>query len=104
MANLWVTFGRSRAQPPLMDGSGRTEALEIGAEAASTTMVAGSAGARGEDACELVAEADCFVSIGPEPEAEVPDAPGSASFPMKSGERLNRGLKADDKVSVVAAD
>lgn len=107
MANLWVTFGRARATPPLMDGSGRTEPVEIGAEAAATTMVAGTAGARGEDACELLAEADCFVSIGEEPEAEDPNGTGaaspSASFPMKSGERLNRGIKAGDKVSVITA-
>lgn len=102
MAKLWVTFGRARSNPPLMDGSGRTEGLDIGSET-STTMIAGTAGLRGEDACELVAEADCFVSIGDDPEAEVPAGPGSSSFPMKSGERLNRGLKAGDKISVIAA-
>lgn len=107
MAFLDVTFGRGLGNPPVMVGRGRrTERLtidEAATDPAVTEMVCDEGGRESENIADLVAGADCYVSIGPDPDAEIPEAANSASWLMKSGERLQMGIRRGDRVSVVAA-
>jgi hypothetical protein len=108
MAFLEVTFGRGLGSPPVMVGRGRrTERLTIDEAATDnppvTEMVCDTGGRESENIADLVAGADCYVSIGPDPDAEVPAAANSESWFMKSGERLQFAIRAGDRVSVVAA-
>lgn len=107
MAFLEVTFGRGLGSPPVMAGRGRrSERLTIDEAATDpnvSVMICDTGGKEAENIADLVAGADCFVSIGPSPDAEVPAAPGSESWFMKSGERLQFAIRAGDRVSVVAA-
>jgi hypothetical protein len=106
MAFLDVTFGRGMGSPPVMVGRGRrTERLTIAAaetDPVVTQMICDETGREAENIADLVAGADCYVAIGPNPDAEVPAAANSASWLMKSGERLQMYIRGGDKVSVVA--
>lgn len=109
MADLIVTFGRASGDPPVMYGSGRrTEVLAIAASATDPVVTAMSSddspGHRSENVVDLYAGADCWVEIGVDPVAAVPDAPpANKSFFMKSGDRHQAYLRSGEKVSVVAA-
>jgi hypothetical protein len=108
MADLIVTFGRADGSPPLLnDEPIRTRVLTISAPSTDpvvTSIAVGDAvGHRQENAVELIAGAACWVSIGPDPVAERPDAGATGSFHMLSGQVTHRSVKAGSKVSVVSA-
>lgn len=104
MADVIVTFGRALGNPPVMQGNPRrTVTLTISGTAATTSIAAGDvAGNRGENIVDLLAGADCWVEIGPDPTAAAPSsAPENRSWPMKSGERMQMNVDEGDKVSII---
>lgn len=107
MANLYLTFtsafpspAKARGVPVAVGSSARSETIEIPSASAGPETGTLSA-ASGEDVVELLAEADCWVAIGANPN---PDA-------VSDGAQLARVVKADlpyqfsvaagDKVAVV---
>lgn len=106
MADLVVTFcstgkpgGTEKAVPK--GSSSRTTALLIGTvQRTSDVALAG-------DYVTLLARADCWVMIGPGAPTPVVLTSSSttqaiASFPMSSGERIDRSCDAGDVVAVIA--
>lgn len=104
MSNLVVTFGRALGNPPIMMGrSCRTESVLIGSGGELSDMVCDPSDNHGENACELLAEADCWVCIGAAPTAAAPGSDPTDSFKMLTGERVNRTLVKGDRVAVKSA-
>lgn len=107
MAYLIVTFGRAGGDVPVMRGANqRTEKLSIDAAttdpAPATEMVADAGSNYGENVVDLIAEAKCWVEIGPDPDAGDSGSGIGNSFVMLLGERRQYSIAKGDKVSVVA--
>jgi hypothetical protein len=107
MSYLIVTFARAGADIPVMRGSNqRTEKVSIDAATTdpspATNMVADASSNHGENVADLIAEAKCWVEIGPDPDAGDSGSGIGNSFVMLAGERRQYSINKGDKVSVVA--
>ena len=103
MADLVVTFGRI-AGPVMRGRDCRSERIAIAAGTDPTIgqMVCDPGDNEGENVADLLAEAACWVEIGPDSFAHDPLNTTTTSFKMASGERLQKAIQKGDKVSVVA--
>lgn len=102
MSDLIVTFTRAIVDPPRaaivpleVARQARSEVVPIGTGGDTTTAAA----AAGENVISLLAEADCWIDIGEDPEAAV-----GTSRKMLEGERLQFWAQLGDKVSVIAVE
>lgn len=77
----------------------RSDTMEIGVDTVSTVAADDK-----HNAVDLKTEANCWVDIGPTPDAGDPTESGTeTSFYMAEGERIQKICDEGDKVSVVAA-
>jgi hypothetical protein len=100
MAELVITFSKIDSSEgfdaPLARGSDcRTEVV--------TMPDTGTLVAAGEQAVELLADADCWVAIGPEPDPNLATDGTGVTRKLKAGLPYCYGLRDGDKVAVVAA-
>lgn len=100
MADLIVHFTRYLREAPIMSGDDvRTEVITIGAEAAVSDLEAVGQ----ESVVHLVPGADCWVAVGPSPEASAPDSTegGEPVWALQSGVAMQLKIEKGMKVSVI---
>lgn len=98
MANLKVTFGRSLGGKLEYGPDARTEEIEITGGHTEGTLMMGAA----EDVITLYAEADCWVVIAQNPDAEAANVGANRRF-MKEGWQRQFGGNANIKVATTSA-
>ncbi|RWC29856.1 MAG: hypothetical protein EOS70_23495 [Mesorhizobium sp.] len=100
MATLIVTYSRINARraynSPVAQGSAcRTETI--------TMPGTGSLTVDGEEVVELVADADCWVAIGEDPDSTIATDGTGAARKLISGIPYTFGVRDGDKTAVEAA-
>jgi hypothetical protein len=100
MANLYATFCRAfpnvyagQAGDIIVGAGCRTETVAV---PGSGTLTAGN----GEIAVLLLADADCWVAVGPSPDTGADTDGVRAAFPLVSGVALPVLVQAGDSVAV----
>ncbi|TIX73394.1 MAG: hypothetical protein E5V25_05385 [Mesorhizobium sp.] len=100
MATLIVTYSRIDGtrdfDPPVAQGSGcRTETIAMPGT--------GSLTVEGEEIVELVADADCWVAIGEDPDSTIATDGTGTARKLISGIPYTFGVRDGDKTAVEAA-
>lgn len=98
MANLIVTFGKSLGGKLEYGADARTEELEITGGHTETGLVASGA----EDVVTLYAQADCWVVLASNPDAEAADVGANRRF-MKEGWQRQFAATSGMKVATTSA-